>query len=188
MRLGCHATGLLLVFISAPALAADPFTLFVLRMLRDQAITSVLESGVGTAQQPPGPALPLLQPSGESQRLSRLIDESFMHLSAPQRAELHASLQAMLADPKNAAVRSDILAEFTRQAVAMRDAHRHLARLTEADMRLIAADARMEFSRLPPEQRRQMLQALRNGVPGMPQVLNELILAEFASVPPAPVK
>jgi len=181
--------GLILCSASAPGFAADPFTLFVLRMLRDQAITSALESGVGAAQQPsrPGPAAapPALQPSDESQRLRRLIDESFVHLSARQREELHASLMRMLNDPKNGPMRAEIVGVFTGQAVAMRDAHRHLARLTEADLRLIAADARTEFARLPPEERQQMIQALRHGVPGMPQVLSEMLLAEFAGVPPA---
>lgn len=185
LPLRCFTAGLLLGLMASPVFAADPFTLFVLRILRDQAITSALESGVGAAQQPsrPGPAAPsALQPSDESQRLRRLIDESFVHLSARQREELHASLMRMLNDPKNGPMRAEIIGVFTDQAVAMRDAHRHLARLTEADLRLIAADARVEFSRLPPEERRQMMQALRHGVPGMPRGLNDLLLSEFDSV------
>lgn len=174
--------GIAFCTVAAPATAVDPLTLFLLRMLRDQAITSAIESGARMAPQAsrPGPGTPYI--SDESQRLRYLIDESFVHLSARQRVELHASLLRMLGDPKNAEVRSDILAEFTRQAVAMRDAHRHLARLTEADMRLIAADARAEFAKLPQDERQQMLQALRQGVPGMPRELNELLIAEFNSV------
>jgi hypothetical protein len=177
-----RSVAICLLLGSTPAFAADPFTLFVLRMLRDQAITSALESGVGAVQQPSRPGLaapPALQPPDESQRLRRLIDESFVHLSARQREELHASLMRMLNDPKNGPMRAEIVGVFIGQAVAMRDAHRHLARLTEADLRLIAADARVEFVRLPPEERRQMIQALCHGVPGMPQALSEMLLAEF---------
>lgn len=187
--LRCVRIGLLLALIASPVLAADPLTLFLLRILRDQVVTSAIESGVGAAQAAPRPAAaaPEAAPafSDDGQRLRRLIDESFVHLSQRQREELHTSLRGMLEDPKNAAVRSDILAEFTRQAVAMRDAHRHLAQLTEADMNLIAADARVEFAKLPPDQRQQMLQALRAGVPGMPRAFSERVLTEFASVPDA---
>jgi hypothetical protein len=125
------------------------------------------------------------QTSPEGTWLKGLIDDSFLHLGPAQREELHASLQKMLADPRNAAVRSEIMAEFTRQAVAMRDAHRHLSRLSETDMRRVAEDARGEFERLPPDQRKQLLHALQQGVPGMPRALHDMILAEFASVPAA---
>jgi len=122
----------------------------------------------------------------EGQWLKGLIDESFVHLGAGQREELHASLMKMLGDPKYEPVRADIITEFTRQAVAMRDAHRQLSRLSESDMKVVAAEARLEFQRLPPEQRQQLLQALQHGVPGMPRELHELMLAEFANVPASP--
>lgn len=176
--------GLVFCLVPAPGFAADPLTLFLLRMLRDQAITSVIESGVGASQQAPAARPPvLLQLSDESRRLKALIDESFVHLSPRQREELHASLQRMLADPKNGPMRAEIVGVFTQQAVAMRDAHQHVARLTEADMRLIAADARAEFSKLPPAERQQMLQALRHGIPGLPRTLGDLMLAEFDNMP-----
>lgn len=176
----------LLAATAFPAGAADPFTLFVLRMLRDQLITSAIESAAAPSKQrPPKPGTAFVvtpPPTAEGQWLRGLIDDSFVHLSVQQRGELHASLEKMLNDPKNAPVRSEILGEFTRQAVAMRDAHRQLARLTEADMRLIAADARVEFERLPPEERRQMMQALQHGVPGIPRTLGDMMLAEFNTV------
>jgi hypothetical protein len=180
--------GLVLSCFSSAAVAADPLTLFLLRMLRDQVISASLESAV---QQPPvqpqferpSSITAPSQASSEGQRLKALIDESFLHLGPAQREELHASLQTMLGDPRNAAVRSEIIAEFTRQAVALRDAHRHLSRLSEADMKRVAEDARGEFERLPPDQRKQLIQALQRGVPGMPRTLHDRMLAEFASVP-----
>jgi hypothetical protein len=179
--------GLVLSCISSAAIAADPLTLFLLRMLRDQAISATIESATQQPTQPQfaprPPTVAMPQTSPEGAWLKGLIDDSFLHLGPAPREELHASLQKMLADPRNAAVRSEIMAEFTRQAMAMRDAHRHLSRLSENDMRRIAEDARGEFERLSPDQRKQLLQALQQGVPGMPRALHDMILAEFASVP-----
>ena len=183
--------GLVLASSSTAALAADPLVLFLLRMMRDQVLSSAIESGVEGSKQPAKPEVAPLPPPGpqspaEGQWLKGLIDESFVHLGAGQREELHASLMKMLGDPKYEPVRADIITEFTRQAVAMRDAHRQLSRLSESDMKVVAAEARLEFQRLPPEQRQQLLQALQHGVPGMPRELHELMLAEFANVPASP--
>ncbi|MBI3043219.1 MAG: hypothetical protein HYY78_10395 [Betaproteobacteria bacterium] len=182
------ASGLVLAACASTAMAADPFVLFLLRMIRDQTVSSAIESGVTSAQQKPKPPsaapAPLVsQPPSDGQWLRALIDESFVHLSARQREELHASLARILADPNNAAHRSTIIAEFTAQAVAMRDAHRQLSRLSDSDMRQIAAEARAEYARLPQAQREQLLQALQDGVPGMPRALHDLMLAEFNNVP-----
>ncbi len=181
--------GFVFASYSSAALGADPLTLFLLRMLRDQVLSSAIESGVTASQQPRKPetaaAARPAPPPTEGQWLKGLIDESFIHLGTQQREDLHASLMKILADPGNAAVRSDILAEFTRQAITTRDANQRLSRLSEADMKVIAAEARGEFERLPPEQRRQLMQALQHGVPGMPRALHELMMAEFASVPQA---
>lgn len=179
--------GLVFGSYSATVMAADPLVLLLLRMMRDQTISTAIESGVTASQQASKPESDIAaraapQPFSEGQWLKSLIDESFVHLGPQQREELHASLVRILSDPKNDAARSAILAEFTAQAIAVRDAHRQLSRLTEADMKLIAAEARLEFEKLPQEQRRQLLQALQQGVPGMPQALHDLMLAEFASV------
>jgi hypothetical protein len=180
------ALGLALALAPAPAGATDPLVLFLLRMLRDQVISSAIESGVEAARRKEAEAAPsappAVQPGAADERwLKALIDESFVHLDSAQREELYASLTRILSDPRNAAARSTILAEFTREAVAVRDAHRRLSRLSEREMREIAAEARAAFERLPGEQRRHMLEALRQGVPGMPRALNELMLAEFSS-------
>jgi hypothetical protein len=182
--------GLTLASASMPALAADPLVLFLLRMMRDQIVSSAIEAGVEKSQQPSKPevatvAPPAPRPSTEGQWLKGLIDESFIHLTPQQREELHASLTKMLADPRNAPMRAEIVSEFTRQAIAVRDAHRQLSRLSEPDMKVIAAEARVEFQRLPPDERQQLVRALQHGVPGMPRALHELMLAEFASVPSA---
>lgn len=172
---------------SAAAVAADPLTLFLLRMLRDQVISSSIEAGIGAVREQSSsasvPVIPRAAPPSatEGQWLKGLIDESFVHLGPQQREELHASLMRLLNDPKNKSVRPLIISEFTGQAIAIRDAHRALSRLSEADMKVIVAEARREYERLPSEQRQQMLQVLQHGVPGMPRTLNDLMLAEFSS-------
>lgn len=165
-------------FYPATASAADPFVLFLLRMLRDQVASSAIEAGVSARPGSPGIVL-APQPTTESERLKRLIDDSFIHLGAQQRADLHASLMQMLDDPAHAARRPAILAEFTAQATAVRDSHRRLSRLDDSEMRRIASEAGQEFARLPSEQRQPLLQALERGIPGLPRTLSELMLAEF---------
>jgi len=170
------------------AAAVDPLILFLLKMIRDSAISSAVQSGIESAtskpESQPVVAIPRMAPLPQSEGLwlRSLIDESFIHLSAAQREELYASLMRMLNDPRYAPSRSTILAEFTGQAIALRDAHRRLAGLTSDQMKAIAVEARREYERLPAPQREQMLQVLQHGIPGMPRTLNEMMLAEFSSV------
>jgi hypothetical protein len=183
----------LICLLCAPAAhAADPFTLFLLRMLRDQIASSSIEAGMDAGQKRPAlddpfafRSLPLPQQTSESQQVKATIDESFVHLGPQQRAELHASLMGILNDPKNSAMREAILAEFNAQAQSLRTSHRMLSQLSESDMRSVAADARAEYQKLPGDQRRLLLQALQQGVPGMPKTLQDMMLAEFSSVPAA---
>lgn len=167
------------------AFAVDPLVLFLLRMARDAMLSRALEAGVTAATEQAKPdrqaELPRLAPlpAGEGQWLKNLIDESFVHLNAQQREELHASLTRMLNDPRHAQMRSRILAEFTGEAITMRDAHRRLAGLTPDQMKTIAVEARREFERLPAQDRAQMLKVLEHGIPGMPRTMNDIMLAEF---------
>jgi hypothetical protein len=169
------------------AAAIDPLVLLLLRMIRDSAISSAVQAGVESATTPEHQAVAAIPrlaplPQSEGQWLRGLIDESFIHLSATQRDELYTSLMRMLNDPRYAPSRSAILAEFTGQAIALRDAHRRLDGLTPDQMKAIAVEARREYERLPAPQREQMLQVLQHGIPGMPRTLNDLMLAEFGSV------
>jgi len=187
LRCGVALIGAMCAGWFGTAAAVDPITLFLLKMIRDSVLSSAIQAGVeGSLDQPkpdPTAQLPRLAPlpTNEGQWLRSLIDESFVHLSAQQRDELYASLMRMLNDPRHAEMRASILAEFTRQAVALRDARRRLAGLTDEQMRTIAAEARREFERLPAEQRKQMLAVLQQGIPGMPRTLNDMMLAEFSS-------
>jgi hypothetical protein len=182
---------LLFLMFAPTAWAADPFTLFLLRMLRDQVVSSSIEAGVDAGQKRPGLdeafASRALAPtqSFESEQLKATIDDSFVHLGTQQRNELHASLMGILNDPKNALMREAILAEFNAQAQSLRTSHRMLSQLSESDMRTVAAEARAEYAKLPVDQRRLLMQALQRGVPGMPKTLQNMMLTEFNGVPAA---
>src|SRR4029450_8127327 len=107
------------------AAAVDPLVLFLLKMLRDSVISSAIEAGVEASTKPATPADPLATlprlhpPPPEGQCLKQLIDESFVHLSAAERDELHVSLMRILNDPRHLESRGLILSEFTRHASAM---------------------------------------------------------------------
>ena len=186
-RVAAALVGVICAGWFATASALDPLVLLLLRMIRDSTASSAIQAGVesATAKSEPQPAaaLPRLAtlPKSEGQWLKELIDESFIHLSSAQRDELFASLMRTLNDPRYAESRSLILAEFTGQAIALRDAQRRLAGLTTEQMRAIAVEARQEYERLPTAQREQMLQVLQHGIPGMPRTLNDMMLAEFSS-------
>ena len=185
IRRGVFIT-LLLATAAAPAHAADPLSLFLLKMLRDQLATSVLESAVNSI--PPAAAKPSA-PSAlagvygvSEEQLRMLVDAGFVHLTATQRAEIHASVMRMLADPQNALARPLIIEELALKAAAVRGAHERLSALTAGEKRAIAVDARSEYERLPAQEREQMLQLLQARVAPIPRDLSDLILAEFSTV------
>lgn len=184
VRRGVFIT-LLFAAVAAPVHAAEPLTLFLLKMMRDHMISSTLESAVNavppTAEQPPEPAA-LTGVHGVSEaQLRALIDTGFVHLTPAQRAEVYANLTRMLADPKHALARPMIIQELAEKAAAVRGAHERIAALTSAEKHAIAAEARAEYERLPPTEREQMVQLLRSRVVPIPRDLNDLILAEFTA-------
>jgi hypothetical protein len=174
-----------LLFTAGSAHAAEPLTLFLLKMLRDQMASSAIESAVNSippaVEKSPG-ANPLAGVYGfDEQQLRALIDAGFVHLTPSQRADVYASLTRMLADPRNALARPLIIEELAQHASAVRSAHERLAALSPAEKRAIAVDARSEYERLKPQERDQLMQLLKAGVAPIPRDLNELILAEFAA-------
>lgn len=173
---------LLLACAVAPlsAQAVEPLTLFLLKMLRDQAISKSIESAVaGASASEPAP---LTQVYGISEeQLRGLIDEGFVHLTPTQRAEVYSSLTRMLADPKNALARPLIIEELAVQASAVRAALERLETLTPAEQRAIVIDARAEYERLSEKERGQLVQLLQTGVAPIPRGLNDQILAALTS-------
>lgn len=184
VRRGVFIT-LLLATAAVPAHAADPLSLYLLKILRDQMASSVLESAVNGT--PPAAAKPSVPPLAgvygvSEEQLRMLVDNGFVHLTAAQRAEIHASVMRMLADPQNALARPLIIEELALKASAVRGVHERLSTLTAAEKRAIAVDARAEYERLPAREREQLLQLLQVRVAPIPRELNDLILAEFSAV------
>lgn len=168
------------------AFAADPLTLILLRMLRDQVISSSIQSAVESASQSaPKKAEPIVIPPAPydlgDEKLRALINEGFVHLTAAQREEVFTSVKRALADPRHAAARPVIIQELALKASAVRQAHEHLNNLSQGDKRSIATQAREEYVKLPEEERLQMIQVLQSGVVPIPRDLNDMILAEFRS-------
>jgi hypothetical protein len=167
------------------AFAVDPLTLFLLRMLRDQIISSGIEMAIeGVQRNEPQPVL-VIPPAPydlDDRKLRTLIDEGFVHLSSAQRDEVFASVKRILSDPENAAIRPYLVQDLAIKASAVRQAHEQLGTLSQAQKRALAAEAREEYEKLPPEERRQMIQVLQSGVVPLPRDLNDMIVAEFDSV------
>ena len=174
-----------LLFTAGTVHAAEPLTLFLLKMLRDQLASAAIESAVNSippAVEKPSTSNALAGVYGvNEEQLRALIDAGFVHLTSSQRADVYASLTRMLADPRNALARPLIIEELAQHASAVRSAHERLAALTTAEKRAIAIDARSEYERLQPQERDQLMQLLKAGVAPIPRDLNDLILAEFAA-------
>jgi hypothetical protein len=175
---------------SAMAAAADPLTLILLRMLRDQVISSSIQSAVeGASSGAPKKTEPIIIPQAPydlgDEKLRALINEGFVHLTAAQREEVFTSVKRALDDPQHAAARPVIIQELALKASAVRQAHEHLNNLSYGDKKNIAVQAREEYVKLPEEERLQMIQVLQSGVVPIPRDLNDMILAEFRSAQPA---
>jgi len=191
------AAFVLMATLAAPA-SADPLTLILLKLLRDQIITRTLEAAYdrtmqSTPEQPvPGPSLFTLAPASifapalsdkvDDQQIRQLIDDGFVHLTAAQREEVYASVQRILSDPAHAPDRRVILEELASKALAVRQAHDRLKQLTAADRQRVAEEARAEYARLPIEERQQLVQVLRQGTAPIPRDLSDSLLAAFSSV------
>ena len=183
----------MLLSVSSAAWSIDPILLLLLRMARDQIFTSSLQAGVESVLEQPQPSAPTFgyalpsQPperGAEEQHLKTLIDDSFLHLTSAQRAAVHASMQNILRDPQNAAIKSQILAEFSLKARSVREGYRQLDNLSRAEKRALAAQAKEEFRRLPPGERQELLAVLQTGMLPVPRDLSEIMAAEFSSVIP----
>jgi hypothetical protein len=179
--------GLLLLVWSSASLAIDPLTLILLRVLRDQIITSSAEAVYDGAQREDAKTDAIILPPPpyalEDQKLRALIDEGFVYLTAAQRDEVYLGVRRGLADPKNAHLRPMIVQELALKASAMRQAHEMLNNLSDNEKKAIAQQARQEYTELPAEERQQMVRVLQSGIAPIPRDLNDMILAEFKRVP-----
>lgn len=179
---------LLLALWPSVSFAAEPLTLLLIHIIRQQ-IESAVENAIEQARRERERPVLVIPPAPydlDDYKLRALIDEGFVHLSRSQREEVFASVKRILSDPQNAAMRPMLVHELAVKASAVRQAHERLAALSQAEKKALAAQAREEYEKLPAEERQQMVQVLQMGVAPLPRDLNEMILAEFSSVPAAP--
>lgn len=175
---------LLLAVWPSVTIAAEPLTWLLLHIIRQQ-IESAVEDAVEKARRERERPVLVIPPAPydlDDQKLRALIDEGFVYLTRSQRDEVFASVKRVLSDPQNAAMRPMLVQELAVKASAARQAHEQLAALSSAEKKALAVQAREEYERLPPEERLQMMEVLRSGVVPLPRDLNEMILAEFATV------
>ena len=171
----------LLFACAAPAAAADPVLMFLLSMARQ-----IIESHAARALTPQAPALPDLSraypgTTVEPEHLRRLIDDSFLYLSDSQRIEIFDSLNATLAERKNAALRGAMIDYFVQKALAVRAAQLQLSQLSWREKERLAGEFRKELASLPPEEQSQLGDLLRQGLLPVPSDLNQLLLTAFES-------
>lgn len=179
--------GLLLLVWCSGSFAVEPLTLILLRVLRDQIVTSSAQAvydGVQRENNRPGETI--LPPSPyvlDDRKLRTLIDEGFVHLTEAQRDEVFSGVRRGLDDPKNAYFQPMIVQELALKASAMRQAHEQLNNLSYGEKKAIAGQAREEYTGMPSGERLQMIQVLQSGIAPIPRDLNDMILAEFDRVP-----
>jgi hypothetical protein len=172
---------LLFAGVVTPA-AADPLLMLLLGIARD-----MVESHIAKGHRPPlpeaefAPNMALVYPgtSVEPDHLRRLIDDSFVYLSATQRKEIFGTMHEALMDPKNAAVRGAMINYFAEKALTIRAAQDQLSRLSTGEKRLLAAGFRKEITGLSPEEQKQLGQLLRDNLLPIPGDLNQMLLAAF---------
>ena len=170
---------LLFAGVVTPA-AADPVLMLLLGIARQMVESHVARTRADPAPQVvpetsrayPGTAV-------EPEQLRRLIDDSFIYLSEPQRKEIFTALHEALLDPKNAPVRGTMIQYFAEKALTVRAAQLKLAQLSQRDKEQLAAEFKREINALSDEDQTQLGELLRSGLLPVPSDLNQLLLAAF---------
>lgn len=169
------------------ARAADPLLMFVLGFAKN-LIESSMQEDNGRRGQAGGGNVPIISlpaplksqkppATMDQEDLRVLIDESFLHLSRSQLAELHAGLDKALADPANGAYREAILNQFVAVARQVQFTHAQLNRLSPDEKRLLAERFAANFRTLAPDQQQALLEQLRQRALPLPTDLNDMMLA-----------
>jgi hypothetical protein len=160
-----------------PALAVDPFAMFLIGIARDMVINYANRPPLQAEEQMPDLSLVYPGTTVEPEYLRKLIDDSFMYLSEGQRREIFDMLHGALMDPKNAAVRAPMIEYFARRALTIRAAQLHLAKLSWPEKERLAAEFKTAYAELPPDERAQLGEVVRRGLLPVPSDLGELLAA-----------
>lgn len=179
----------LLGAIALPARAADPILMFLLGFARN-----VMERQIQQAMNAPAPAEPMPDlgktypgTTVEPKIVRRLIDDSFLYLSEDQRKEIFDSFNKALLNPRNAAIRGQMIEHFARKALAVRAAQVRLSQLSLREKQMLAAEFRAEIAGVPEQDIAQLRSVIEKGLLPVPMDLNQLFLAAIESRPqPAP--
>jgi hypothetical protein len=178
LLLGCA------LILPAPARAADPLMMFLLGFAQN-----LLQSSMESRQKAPrAPAVAPVTPSQsivyskppaqmDAQDLQALVDESFLHLTRAQRAELLAGLEKTLADPASAGERDLILTQFVNVARQFQFSHGRLARLSAQEKQALANQFALNYRRLNPEQQQLLREQLHLRALPLPDDLSDMMLA-----------
>lgn len=169
---------LLFAGVVTPA-AADPIVMFLLGIARDMIIEHATRPRVPAPEYVPDPERVYKGTIVEPDHIRRLIDDSFPYLGDAQRKEIFDSLNAALADPKNTAVRGEMIQYFVDKALTVRAARIKLAELPWREKERLAGEFRKELATLSPEDQAQLGTLLRGGMLPVPSDLNQLLLAAF---------
>jgi hypothetical protein len=164
----------LLVACAQPARAADPVLTFLMGMAHDM-ITEPKSAVAPALELPkvyPGTTVPPAV-------LKRLIDDSFLYLSAPQRAEIFEALNAELLKPGNFAVRAAMIEYFAHRALQVRALQVRLGQLSFREQQFLVEEFRRELKSLPEDEAAQLRGLLERGLLPVPADLNQLLLAAF---------
>ena len=170
---------LLFAGVVTPA-AADPVLMLLFSVARH-----MIEAQIEKSRNAPAPvhipdkARVYPGTSVEPDHIRRLIDDSFPYLADAQRKEIFDSLNAALADPKNAAVRGEMIQYFVDKALTVRAAQQKLAQLSSGEKEDLAAGFRKEINTLSAEEQTQLGELLRNRLLPIPSDLNQMLLAAF---------
>jgi hypothetical protein len=164
----------LLLAVALPARSADPVLTFLMGMAHE-----ILNQPKAAAA--PAVELPEVYP-GTTVRpalLKRLIDDCFLYLSAPQRAEIFEALNAELLKPANFAVRAPMIEYFVHRALQVRAAQVRLSQLSPREQEFLVDEFRQELKNLPEEQASELRGLLERGLLPVPTGLNQRLLAAF---------
>jgi len=167
----------LLATSALPALAVDPFAMFLIGIARDMVINYANRPPLGPEEVLPDLKLVYPGTTVEPDHLRKLIDDSFMYLSDGQRREIFDMLHAALMDPKNAAVRGPMIEYFARRALTIRAAQLHLAKLSWPEKERLAAEFKTAYAELPADEKVQLGEVVRRGLLPVPSDLGELLAA-----------
>ena len=161
----------------APALAFDPLLMFLLGIARDMVLSAATQPKVREAAPQPAPGSVYQGTLVEPGQLRALIDDCFSYLGPAQRRDIFDSLNEVLLNPKNAAVRAPMIEYFAERALAVRAAHQRLSMLTMQEKRMLASEFRAETAGMPQEEQKQLGDVLRKGLLPVPADLNQMLLA-----------